>query len=68
MQPDETQCPACDEEMPRARIKLGYILCVKCSTEQRKRMLVACIGKSGYQAITKEELKQLDPKRRNDAT
>ena len=62
-----SECPRCGDDVPAARVALGYRVCLFCGEEdarqERKSWTVAPLHKSNYMLLTnKEDLKGINNK------
>ena len=57
-----SSCSRCDVKVPKARIDMGYTICVKCSTEQKKMGHVIYPHKTGgyVQVVDSETYQDLN--------
>ena len=60
-----TRCVKCNKPYSPARAKLGRLTCLVCgeSAASEVKHTVAPLNKSNYMLLSREELKQLNPKR-----
>ena len=62
IKPKTLQCSMCSDEMPSARLDMGYTICVKCSTEEKVSCHTIYPHKTGgyIQVVSKEQSANLN--------
>ena len=62
IKPKGLQCSKCDNQIPSARMEMGYTICIKCSTEEKVSCHTIYPHKTGgyIQVVSKEQSKNLN--------
>ena len=62
IKPKVLKCSMCSDEMPSARLDMGYTICTKCSTEEKVSCHTIYPHKTGgyIQVVSKEESENLN--------
>ena len=62
IKPKALQCSKCDNQIPSARMEMGYTICTKCSTEEKVSCHTIYPHKTGgyIQVVSKEESDNLN--------
>tara|TARA_Y100001937_G_scaffold59347_1_gene81485 strand:+ start:236 stop:754 length:519 start_codon:yes stop_codon:yes gene_type:complete len=62
IKPKGLQCSKCDNQIPSARMEMGYTICIKCSTEEKVSCHTIYPHKTGgyIQVVSKEDSENLN--------
>ena len=62
IKPKGLQCSKCDNQIPSARMEMGYTICIKCSTEEKVSCHTIYPHKTGgyIQVVSKEQYNRLN--------